>query len=117
GDAVRGQLVLRQVDAAEIPVLPHVPNDVDQLQGYAEGLRALLVFRAVDGDAGHAHGARNQAAVAEQLLEIRVPALLGVLEATVDEVVQGRRRDRVTRTGVGERDEHRINRRRVEVRV
>jgi hypothetical protein len=57
------------------------------------------------------------AAVAEQLVEIGVAALLGVLEAAVDEVVQRSSRNRVAGTGVRERDQDGIGGRSVEIRV
>src|SRR5581483_7447106 len=93
GHAERGELVLRDVDAAEAPVLVDVAHDVDQLQGDAERLRPLRLVGPVDGDAGAAHGPGHAAAVAEQLVEAGVARLLGVLDAAVDQVVQGLRAD------------------------
>ena len=58
------ELVLRQVDAAEHPVLPHVTNDVDQLQRNSERLGSLHVVGAVHGDAGDPDRARDLRAVA-----------------------------------------------------
>ena len=43
----RGQLVLRDVDAAELPVLVDVAHDVDQLQRDPERLRPLRLVGAV----------------------------------------------------------------------
>ena len=108
GDPERGELVLRQVDAAELPVLAHVAHDVDQLQRHPERLRPLDVVGAVDRDAGHADSAGDAPAVAVELGEVRVAVLLGVLQPAVHEVVQRVRRDLVARAGVGERDEHRV---------
>ena len=94
GDAVGGQLVLRQVDAAELPVLAHVSHDVDQLQRHAERRRPLDVVRAVDRDARDPDRAGDAAAVAVELGEVGVAVLLGVLQAAVDEVVERAGRDR-----------------------
>ena len=46
---------------------------------------ALDVVRAVDGDARDADRARDLLAVAAQLVEARVPRLLEILQAAVDE--------------------------------
>src|SRR6266516_2197782 len=106
--AVGRELVLRQVDAAELPVLAHVANDVDQLQRDAERLGALRVLRAVDGDAGDADGAGDVLAVAMQLLEVVVAVALRVHQAAVDEIVQGSGRNRKLGARVRKRDEDRI---------
>jgi len=49
-----------------------------------------------------------------QLLEARIPRLLGVLEPAVDERLQRGFRDAEARAGVAERDERRVGRRAVE---
>src|SRR5436309_10410916 len=76
--AERSELVLRQVDAAELPVFAHVANDVDQLQRDPERLGSLDVVGAVDGDARDPNRPRDVRAVAAQLLEVRVPRLVEV---------------------------------------
>ena len=61
GDAERGELVLREVDPAELPVLADVAHDVDQLQRDPERLRALRLVGAVHADAGDADRAGDVA--------------------------------------------------------
>ena len=107
GHAELGQLVLRQVDTAERPVLGNVADDVDELKCDAERLGALPLGSAVHRDARDADGPGDAPAVAAEILERRVPRLLGVLDAAVDEVVERLARDRIPAARVGERDEHR----------
>ena len=64
------ELVLRQVDTAELGVLLDVAHDVDQLQCDPERVRALDVVAAVDGDARDADRARHLLAVAAQLVKV-----------------------------------------------
>ncbi len=90
-DAEGRQLVLRQVDAAESPVLAYVPHDVDELQRDAERLRALDVLGAVHRDARDTDGAGDLFAIAAEIRKVGVARLLGVLQAAVHE-----RRERVT---------------------
>ena len=63
GHAELGQLVLRQVDAPERPVLGHVADDVDELKGDAERLGALPlgVPAPVDRDAARRRPLRRPA--------------------------------------------------------
>src|SRR5437667_116023 len=91
----RRELVLRQVDAAQAPVLGDVAHDVDQLERHAEGLGPLLVLRPVDGDARDADRAGDAPAVAVQLLEGCVAGLPEILEAAVDQIVEGAVRNRI----------------------
>ena len=58
---MRGELVLREIDPAELPVLADVAHDVDQLQRDPERLGALRLVGAVDADAGDPDGARDVA--------------------------------------------------------
>ena len=88
GHAESGQLVLRQVDAPQAPVLGDVANDVDQLEGHAQRLGALRLVRPVDGDARDADGAGHPPAVPRELLERRIARLPRVLQATLDQVVE-----------------------------
>ena len=84
-----GELVLRQVDAAELPVLLHVAHHVDQLQRDPERLRDLRLVRAVHADASHADRAGDVRAVVAQVVERVVALALHVHQPAVDEVVQG----------------------------
>ena len=106
-DAEGAQLVLRQVHAPQLPVLRHVPHDVDQLERDAELLRALRLVGPVDRDAGDADRTRDAAAVAGEFVEVGVALLVEVLQTAVDQVVERPVRDRETLARVGERDEHR----------
>src|SRR5581483_4085487 len=87
GDAVGGELVLREVDAAELPVLAHVAHHVDQLQGDAERLGGLRLVGPVDADAGDADGAGDVRAVVAQLVEGLVALSVEVDQAAVHQVV------------------------------
>src|SRR5581483_3579012 len=107
GDAVRGELVLREVDAAELPVLGDVAHDVDQLERDPERLRALRLVGAVDGHAGDADGAGDAAAVLDEPVEVVVAAPVEVHQPAVDQVVERLRRDREASPRVRERDPHR----------
>src|SRR5204863_8926963 len=84
GHAERGQLVLREVHAAEPPVLGDVAEDVDELERDPERLGAGCILTAVDGEARAAHGARDEPAVAAQVVVARVARLLQVPQAAVD---------------------------------
>src|SRR5438874_2744165 len=123
GDAVQSddaeplQLVLREIDAAERVVLGHVAHDVDQLERDPERACPLAVARAVHRDAGDADRARDLLAVAAQLVEGRIPRLLEILQAAVDERSQRLARNPEALARVGERDERRVLRRRVELRA
>ena len=105
----RRELVLRQVDAAQAPVLGDVAHDVDQLERHAEGLGPLLVLRPVDGDARDADRARDPPAIAVQLVERCVAGLPEILESAVDQVVEGAARNRIADARVRERDQHRAS--------
>src|SRR4051812_24045267 len=110
-DAEPRQLVLREVDAAELPVLVDVADDVDQLQRDPKRLGVRGVLGAVHRQAREADGPRDLLAVAAQRREVGVRLLLEILEAPLDE-----RRERLTLYAetlarVGERDEDGIGRR------
>src|SRR5207248_3205477 len=107
-DAERGQFVLRQVHAAELDVLADVAHDVDQLERDPERLGPLRLVGAVDGRAGDAHGPGDLAAVAGELVEVGIARPGQVLEAAVDEVVQGPGRNRIAGAGVFEGDPERV---------
>src|SRR5207247_1841150 len=104
-DAETSELVLRQVDAAEGPVLGDIANDVDQLQGDAERLGPLRLVGSVNRDAGAPDRAGDAHAVSAQLVEIDIARLLRVLDAAVDQRQERVCRDRESLPGVGERDE------------
>ena len=90
GDAEALELVLREVDAPEAPVLGDVAHDVDLLEREPERLGARRggdrVARLVDGGAREPDGARDAAAVLAELLPAGVPRLLRVHEPARDEV-------------------------------
>src|SRR6059058_1797923 len=107
-DLERGELVLWEVDAAELPILADVADYVDQLERDAERHRMLCVVRAVHGNAGEPDGACDLLAVAAQLGEVGVGRLLGVLQAAVDERLERLARDAEALARVAQRHEHRI---------
>src|SRR3989440_4088151 len=102
------KLVLRQVDAAEGPVLGDIANDVDQLQGDAERLGPLRLVGSINRDASAPDRAGDAHAVSAQLVEIDIARLLRVLDAAIDQRQKRVCRDRESLPGVGERDEHRL---------
>src|SRR5437763_5865926 len=102
------KLVLRQVDAAETPVLGDIANDVDQLQGDAESLGTFGLVGPIDADAGAPDRAGNPRAISAQVVEVRVARLLGVLNTAVDQRRQRVCRNRETSPSVGEGNEHRV---------
>ena len=116
-DAETRQLVLREIDAAELPVLVDVADDVDELERDAERLRVRRVVGAVDRQAREADRAGDLLAVAAQLGEVGVRLLLEILEAAVDERRERLARDAEALARVGERDEDRIRRRSIERRA
>src|SRR6185312_5003266 len=110
--AKAAELVLREIDAPERPVLGHVPHDVDLLEGETERLRAgprrLPARRLVDGGAGDSNGARDAAAVLAQLVPALVPVPVAVHERAVDEVDERLGRDRIAAHRIGESYEDRV---------
>src|SRR5262245_52403031 len=106
-DAERDELLLRYVDAPEVPVLADVTHDVDQLERDAERLGPLWLVGAVDRDACDTDGAGDAPAVAQQVGEAAVAPLLRVLMAAVDEIVERPRRNGIPEPSVRKRDEHR----------
>ena len=113
-DAETRQLVLREIDAAELPVLVDVADDVDELERDSERLRMRRVVGAVHRQAREADRAGDLLAVAAQLGEVGVRLLLEILEAAVDERRERLARDAEALARVGERDEDRIRRRSIE---
>ena len=105
-------VVGRQVDASDLPVLDDVAQDVGELQGDAQGVGELRGPRPAGG-AEHRQGepadrAGHEATVHDQRGEGRVRDTDGVVFAAFDEIVEGVPRHGVVPAGVGERDEHGI---------
>ena len=107
-DAERGQLVLRQIHPAELPVLANVAHDVDQLERDAERLRALRLVGTVDPDARDADRPGDMGAVARELVEGAVALAVEIHQPAVDQVVQRLRGDREALPCIGQRDPHRL---------
>ena len=115
---MRGELVLREVDASELPVLADVAHHVDQLERDPERLRLLRPVGAVHADAGDPDRSGDVRAVVAQRVEAVVALPLEVDQPAVDEIVERLRRDREAPPRVGERDPHRlVVRRRVQPAV
>ena len=66
----RGELVLRKVDASELPVLADVAHDVDQLERDPERLRLLRLVGAVHADAGDPDRSGDMRAVVAERVEV-----------------------------------------------
>ena len=111
GDAEPGQLVLGEVDAPQRGVLPDVPEDVDELEGRAQGVGALQGVVAVEAEDAHAHPADHpghQLAVAAQLLPGGVPVLVEVHLDPSHQLLQLRRGDVVALDRPNEDLHHRV---------
>ena len=112
-DAETRQLVLREIDAAELPVLVDVADDVDELERDPERL-AWPVVRSHKPAGMPTDRAGDLLAVTAQLGEVGVRLLLEILEAALDERRERLARDSETLACVGERHEDGIRWRGVE---
>ena len=103
----------RQVHPSELPILHDVAEDVRQLEGDTESVRQghgpLRILRPEDGEGEPTDRAGDAAAITDEVVDCLVGRPEDIHLAPVDDLAEGRHRQLIATSGIGDGDEHGVD--------